>query len=291
MCSCVLSPTHHRHPRASVAARPCQQRFSSSRSIIMLAQLSDALGKVMGPRTSAVSASMPKARKGLGLELLYYGIVLLGSAALSKFIIDQLDPFGQRKARQKVRNAGDICHGAHLAQSLLKKKELHRRLGRWVDTEPYEDVRSAIPPRNAHTTPSSSDGRGGHGHQPSAGGRHPQGRRRPAGGHRQAGMCCQPDRRASTSSTAQQRAAAAVQARTLQGHLPAACSRPAALRTTRHWQNHARQGSLVVHVHRPRKHHSSGVGKGEWRVLHERPCKSHSEQVVWRHAKACQCHL
>lgn len=67
----------------------------------MLTQFQDFFAKFMVPRPAAVSAGMPK-RKSLGLELLYYGIVLISSAALSKLIIDQLDPFGQRKARQKV---------------------------------------------------------------------------------------------------------------------------------------------------------------------------------------------
>lgn len=151
----------------------------------MLAQFQDFFAKLMAPRPAAVSG-MPKQRRSLGLELLYYGIVLVSSAALSKLIIDQLDPFGQRKARQKVRRAQRLEKAAqhahtHQPQSLLKKKELHRRLGRWVDTEPYEDVRKMIIATALHCT--DTDGCCRHGHQPGASGRHAKGCWRPAERH------------------------------------------------------------------------------------------------------------
>lgn len=129
---------------------PRQVKQRSNYNIIMLSGLQEFVGKLVAPRPAA-SGAMPKTRRtNIGLELLYYGIVLVSSAALSKFIIGQLDPFGQRKARQKVcgmhacgetaQRQKQYMSRMHPSQALLRKKELHRRLGRWVDTEGYEDV-------------------------------------------------------------------------------------------------------------------------------------------------------
>ncbi len=86
----------------------------------MLSGLQELMGRLVAPKPAAGMAMAGKPRRAnIGLELLYYGIVLVSSAALSKFIIDQLDPFGQRKARQKV--ACTCVHMCVVAQNMVQR--------------------------------------------------------------------------------------------------------------------------------------------------------------------------
>lgn len=79
--------------------------------------------------TASASAPGGNRKKGVLLDVLWLGIVLASSAGLAKWLMDYMDPMGIKAARKKAT---------------ARKRELYRRLGRWVDTEgQYEDIVAA----------------------------------------------------------------------------------------------------------------------------------------------------